>query len=65
MWNTTQQIQYRNVLKYHWPQQRSAFSYCLDEDLSPSHTHLQSGTTQTVHCRHIGRISSFQEDPLG
>ena len=65
MWNRIQRSEYQLVLKHHWSQQRSALSYCLDEEQSLSRIHLQGGIAQTVHGCHIGRICKFYEFPFG
>ena len=65
MWNNMQRNEYQNVLRHHWPQQKSALSYCIDSELNHNRKHLQGGIAQTIHGRHSGRILEYTEDYLG
>ena len=60
MWSTQQRKEYYNVLKNHWPQQKSALAYCHDADLKNTRKHLQGGVAQTIHGRHTGRNNFFE-----
>ena len=65
MWSINQRNQLKTILQHHWPHHRSASSHCLDDDLQQNRIHLPGGNLQTIHGRHIGRITKRTEDPLG